>query len=223
MPHKAIYVGQWDQQWDQQWALQSMCFVCACPVVSVTVLFQAGCSQHCPHSQHMCRFQKVNYFSLKTCLWQFLEINMHKTAQVQLFPQKHFQHTHTHFSLWKQALATPLMDPENPILFGGWQSWNGWCWWTWTFSSGWQEWIPCYVMLCNFFPLPEDLEGTPEGQAIATVKVRVLRNLHERYVGPLGGSIFKLMVDQLGYKGLQKSDWYYNSIPVYDIGNQLAG
>ena len=131
-------------------------------------------------------------------------------------------HTHT-FLTMEQALATPLMDPENPILFGGWQSWNGWCWWTWTFSSGWQEWIPCYVMLCNFFPLPEDLEGTPEGQAIATVKVRVLRNLHERYVGPLGGSIFKLMVDQLGYKGLQKSDWYYNSIPVYDIGNQLAG
>ena len=108
MPYKAIYVGQWDQQWDQQWALQSMCFVCACPVVSVTVLFQAGCSQHCPHSQHMCRFQKVNYFSLKTCLWQFPEINMHKTAQVQLFPQKHFQHTHTHISHYGASPCYPI-------------------------------------------------------------------------------------------------------------------
>lgn len=119
MPYKAIYVGQWDQQWDQQWALQSMCFVCACPVVSVTVLFQAGCSQHCPHSQHMCRFQKVNYFSLKTCLWQFLEINMHKTAQVQLFPQKHFQHTHTHFSLWSKPLLPHKWTQRIQFSLGG--------------------------------------------------------------------------------------------------------
>lgn len=96
-------------------------------------------------------------------------------------------------------MPMPYMDWNDPVISGGWVSNGCWVWWKWTYLSGWEEWVPCYPMLCTFFP-GSGLGSELEERTWATHKMNLVKFLHEGTVGPLSISVPELMAAQLTYQ-----------------------
>ena len=118
-------------------------------------------------------------------------------------------------------MSIPRFDGSNPIIGASWKAWGGWAWWVWEFANGWHEWIPCYMALCS---LIDGQRNPPEPTVVANLKVTLLKEIHSWLVGEYEGPLVNLVVEQLAYRCLEKSDWYYNSLPTYvRSGTSAAG
>lgn len=86
-----------------------------------------------------------------------------------------------------------------------------------------KEWIPGYVMI-NFMVNTSDGVGQLSDQAIASAKMRMFMTMTETLCAEEVDKPFVLIIaDQLAYRGVEKSDWYYSSIPIMALGALVAG
>ena len=77
--------------------------------------------------------------------------------------------------------------------------------------------------MINFMVNNADGVDQMSDQAIATSKMRMFRMLTDSLCGEEVDSPYVLIIaDQLAYRGLEKSAWYYNSIPIMALGALVA-
>jgi hypothetical protein len=114
----------------------------------------------------------------------------------------------------------PKFHPGDPLMGGEWRAFDGWAWFCWMFASGWVEWVPAFPFLLCVATYSARLSTT--GDLVTQFDLYhhtmdLVREMHQRVVGgpPIGYTALHVMVaEQTEYSGLQKSDWYYNSIPM---------
>jgi len=112
-------------------------------------------------------------------------------------------------------VAVPRFTMHDLLMKGGWEEWNGWIWWVWSFAGGWCEWVPATVQLIQFHLSWGQHKPLNTEDALERVSESLVE-LHEVLGLPCdAASLQTMMTEQLQYKALSKSEWYYNSQPQY--------
>lgn len=115
--------------------------------------------------------------------------------------------------------AVPKFHSRDILIASYWRSWNGWVWHVWEYRSGWREWIPAGLQLVNLLGLQCGGFNMETMEQVMCEAYDCMQELHDLFQNDVpviesGAQLNLLLLSQLQYTAHQKSNWYYNSIPM---------